>query len=178
MTKGTKAVLYDREPSVDMHNQNLRDTNFKDADLRGANLEDADLRRANLCCANLNAANLNGANLGAASLRGTDLSGADLRGAKLRFTDLCGANLQGADLRCAIIRGHSTIDAGEDMRGYRFIGVQNRRGLHIAAGCNWFTLHEAMAHWKPREFPPVSAAECLGKVEMIAAEAQRRGWVV
>ena len=74
--------------------------------------------------------------------------------------DLCGANLS----------GESVIDSGQDRRGYRFVARQGDP-LMIAAGCRWYTAAAAREHWKDNP-------ECLGKVEMMIAEAQRRGWKI
>ena len=86
-------------------------------------------------------------------------AGANLRGANLSMANLAGAYLSGANL----------IDAGQDSRGYRFIGVPTN-GLHIMAGCRWFTLDEAREHWQDNP-------EAGNKVAAIAAEADRRGWI-
>jgi len=119
----------------------------------------ANLRGANLSMANLAGAYLSGAYLSMANLSGADLSGADLSGADLSMANLAGAYLSGANL----------IDAGQDSRGYRFIGVPTN-GLHIMAGCRWFTLDEAREHWQDNP-------EAGNKVAAIAAEADRRGWI-
>ena len=72
-------------------------------------------------------------------------------------------NLSNADLRGATI-----IDAGQDSRGYRFVARQGEPTM-IAAGCRWLTISDAREHWKDNP-------ECLGKVEVIVAEASMRGW--
>ena len=120
--------------------------NLRGADLRGANLRGADLRGAYLCSADLRGAYLCDANLRAANLRGADLRGADLRGAAI-----CG---------------------GHDSRGYRFVGVEDDGGeIMIAAGCRWFALEEARAHWSDDR--PTSP-ECLARVELIASIHEAR----
>lgn len=97
--------------------------------------------------------------------------GANLRGANLR-----GACLRDADLRGANLRGATAIDAGQDIRGYRFVGIPYDDGIRIAAGCRWFTLAEAREHWAGDDRP--SNAECRERVEMIARIARRRGWTI
>ena len=104
-----------------------------------------------------------------ANLMGADLRWADLVGARLVGAYLGGARLGGADLGGAHLGGAHLVDAGQNSRGYRFVGVPTD-GLRIAAGCRWFTLNEALAHW-------ANNAEALAKVELIAAEAKRRGWI-
>ena len=136
----------------------------------GADLSGADLEGANLEGANLSGADLEGANLSGAYLSGADLSGADLEGA-----NLSGANLSGAYLSGAFI-----IDAGQDARGHRFVGVQHDNGLTISAGCHWFTLAEALTHWSPQKYdgPKEQQVECFSKVGLIAAAAEARGWKI
>ena len=106
------------------------------ADLRGADLHGADLRGADLRGADLSGADLYGADLYSANLRGADLSGADLHGA-----DLYGADLRGAK---------GAICLGTDPRGYRFVGIRHDDGWRILAGCRWFTVEEAKAHWEAK----------------------------
>ncbi len=122
-------------------------------------------------------ANLRGAHLRGAHLRGADLYKANLRGADLCEADLCEANLCRANLCGANLGSQSVIDGGQDRRGYRFVGVSRDTGFMVAAGCRWFTFHEAL-HWWTGSGKSTNAAECLAKVEMIAAEAARRGWEV
>ena len=109
--------------------------------LLGADLTDADLRGADLIHANLR-----GANLHDASLRGANLRGANLHGANLHGANLHGANLHGANLTYAT----GIVCAGTDRRGYRFVGVLHADGWRVAAGCRWFTMPEAVAHWTAR----------------------------
>jgi uncharacterized protein YjbI with pentapeptide repeats len=68
--------------------------------------------------------------------------------ANLTGADLRGANLSGADLRGADLRGAKNITcAGSDLRGYRFLGVRHTDQWYVAAGCRWFTIPQAIAHW-------------------------------
>ena len=97
-----------------------------------------------------------------------DLRGADLRGAYLRGTYLSGADLTGADLSGADLHEADLIDGGQDVRGYRFIGHIGKDGLMILAGCRYYTLAEARAHW-------TKSPECLARVELIAVVAEQRG---
>ena len=125
---------------------------------RRANLREANLSRANLIGANLSRAYLSGAdlsraNLREANLRGANLSGADLSRANLREANLSGANLSGADLRGANLsranlRGAGVIDCGQRSDGYQFfIHVTAKDQPMLIAGCRYFTLPEARAHW-------------------------------
>ena len=105
-----------------------------------------------------------------ARLTDADLTNADLTGARLTDARLTGAKLTRA----------SIIDAGQDARGYRFVGVQHDCGLMIAAGCRWFTLAEALTHWSPQKYdgPRERQIECFNKVALIAAVAEARGWTM
>ena len=78
--------------------------------------------------------------LRAANLSGADLSGANLSGAYLRGANLRRANLYGANLIGVSLSHPSTIDAGQDVRGYRFVAVRHDDGPRITAGCRWLTL--------------------------------------
>ena len=148
----------------------LRGADLSRADLSGADLSGAKLSRAYLSGAYLSGAHLSGAYLNGADLSGADLSRAYLSEAKLSGADLSGANLCEANLRGADLTGANLIDAGQDNRGYRFVARQGDP-MMIAAGCRWLTIADAREHW-------ANNLECLGKVEMIVAEATRRGWTI
>jgi hypothetical protein len=84
------------------------------------------------------------ANLHGANLSKTDLSGANLRGANLHGANLHGANLHGANLSGAT--GVLALPVA-DPRAFRWVAVKHADGWRIAAGCRWFTMAEARAHW-------------------------------
>lgn len=108
--------------------------NFSWVDINGADLRYADLR---------------GADLSGAGLRGADLRATDLRGATLRGADLRGANFSGADLRGADLRyAAGIVQGGTRSDGYTFYLCLGREGgPYVKAGCRWFTLAQAAAHW-------------------------------
>lgn len=116
-----------------MTREEVLDAYLRGADLRGANLSEADLSGADL--------------------RGADLSGAYLQGADLREAYLAGANLSGANLRGTNLRGADLSSTcgylclGWDIRGYHFRAVKHASGWMVSAGCRWFTVSEAIAHW-------------------------------
>ena len=58
--------------------------------------------------------------------------------------NLRGANLRGADLRDSRGVLHPPIN---DPRGYRCVAVWHPDGWMIAAGCRYFTVEGALAHW-------------------------------
>ncbi len=97
--------------------------------------------------ADLRGAYLRGANLRGANLRDAYLHDANLRGANLRGAYLRGADLRGADLDSAI----GAVCLGTDPRGYRFVGVRHDDGWRVLAGCRWFTVPKATAHWKAKK---------------------------
>ena len=123
---------------LDEHKAWLEGKGGKQADLSGADLRGADLRGAYL-----REAYLSGANLREANLRGAYLREADLRGTDLSEAYLSGANPRGADLR-----GAGVIDCGQRSDGYQFfIHVTAKDQPMLLAGCRYFTLSEARAHW-------------------------------
>ena len=92
-------------------------------------------------------------------------SGADLRGADLRGAILSEANLRVADLRVADLSGaRGFICLGWDSRGYHFRGVRWADGWRVSAGCRWFTVPEAVAHWTE-----AANADALARVAILAA---------
>jgi hypothetical protein len=104
-------------------------------------------------------ADLRGADLNRAYLNRAYLSGAYLRGANLRGANLIDANLIDADL----IGATGILCAGTDPRGYRFVGVRHDSGTMILAGCRWFTVAEAVAHWSTK-----GNRDALARVNRIA----------
>jgi uncharacterized protein YjbI with pentapeptide repeats len=117
--------------------------------------------------ADLTGANLFGAALSYAKLAHADLTGANLADANLFGANLFGANLADANLFGATLSGAiGVICAGIDPRGYRFVGVMHDDGPHVAAGCRWFTLAKARAHW-------ATNPDALARVELIAAWGAR-----
>lgn len=84
--------------------------------------------------------NPSSANLASANLSSADLSGANLYCANLYRADLPSAN--------GIIR----ID-GHDSRGFELILVAWEDGPRVKAGCHWFTMPEALAHWGGDDYP-------------------------
>ena len=126
--------------------------------------------RADLSGAILSAANLSGANLIGANLRGADLSGANLIGANLIGADLSGANLDSTDLSDA----HSILTAGP-CDGWMMYAVQHADGIRIHAGCRWYTVAEAVAHWHGRERKEHDA-KMLAGVDALLSLARAHGW--
>jgi hypothetical protein len=115
------------------------------ARLDGARLHGASLDRARLGRARLDGASLDGASLDGASLVGASLVGASLVGASLVGASLDGASLHGASLWRAT--GIICLPVGDE-RGYRPVAVWQGDLWKIAAGCRWFTIEEARAHYR------------------------------
>ena len=80
---------------------------------------------------------------------GANLGGADLRGANLGGAYLRGANLGGADLRGADLRGQWIIQGGVRSDGHAFFlqRLKDDAEPMIKAGCRYFTIARAEAHW-------------------------------
>ena len=81
-------------------------------------------------------------------------------------------NLQGLDLHRAYLSGanlsgaKNAIDLGDDPRGYRFIAVAHADGWRIKAGCRWFTVDEALAHW-------ANNPDALARVRIASSSVRR-----
>jgi len=130
------------------------------ADLAGANLAGANLARANLARANLARAYLAGAylaraNLARANLACAYLARADLAGANLARANLARAYLAGADLACGYLAGADLADqwiiqGATRSDGYAFFlqKLKDDNEPMIKAGCRYFTISEAQAHWE------------------------------
>jgi len=99
-----------REPTINLHNADLRE-----AYLFGANLFGANLRNANLSEANLSEANLREADLHRADLREADLREADLRNASLgdaKLGDARGVTNEELDQQAETLEG-ATMPNGQ-----------------------------------------------------------------
>ena len=92
-------------------------------------------------------------------------------------SDLSHSNLRRSDLSHSDLSGSNLIDAGQDRRGYRFVGVRQEVGYMIHAGCRWLSVESAKDHWNnthARDQP--LKTEILEKLKLIAATAKARGW--
>ena len=151
-------------------------------------VEEAVAQRAYLCGADLRGADLGGADLGGAYLRGADLRGADLGGADLGGADLRDADLRGADLRGADLRGANLRDA--DLGDQWIIQGQTRSDGYafflqrltadtepmVKAGCRYFTIQQAQAHWESPTYPsPLLAKETHAIVRAMVDTMHLRG---
>ena len=124
--------------------------NLRCADLSGANLRSADLYGADLRSASLSGANLYGANLYGANLYGANLRSANLRCANLRNANLYDADLRSADLRSADLGDQWIIQGPVRSDGYHFMltRLTGEKVPMVRAGCRWFSLANAKAHWQ------------------------------
>ena len=147
-----------------------RGANLRGANLRGANLRGADLGDANLHGANLHGANLHGAYLGGAHLHDANLGDANMRCANLRDANMRGAYLGGADLRDANLHGANLHGAnllclGQRSDGYWFYAQPTEYGLKIKAGCHYFLMSEARAHWTQTRAGTALGAETMAMLD-------------
>ena len=102
-----------------------------------------------------------------AQLSGADLSDANLSGAVLSRADLSGANLSRANL----------IVAGNRSDGYSFYAIREKSGeVMVKAGCRYFTIKEARAHWKKTRGGTRLGKESLALVAHIVTMAKIAGW--
>ena len=152
---------------------NLSWANLSRVDLAGADLSGADLSGADLSGANLSWANLSRVDLAGADLSGADLSGADLSGANLSRVDLAGANLSGANLSRAGLR---VIGGRSD--GHQFYLHKMPEGPPmLRAGCRFFTLAAARAHWTARRAGTLLGDESLALCDHAERMAKIAGWL-
>lgn len=89
-----------------------------------------------------------GANLEGANLKGACLEGAYLKGAYLKGANLKGAYLKGACLKGAYLEGANLIHCGARSDGCEFFTHTRDGEIWIKAGCRYFTLKDARAHWQ------------------------------
>ena len=150
--------------------------------LEGANLDGANLAGASLDDANLDDASLVGANLAGASLAGASLVGANLVRASLADANLAGASLAGASLddaslvRASLVRA-SLIVGGQRSDGYRFLLFRERDGaVKVSAGCRYFSIAEARAHWLATREKTTLGDESQALVDDLERRAKIAGW--
>ena len=168
---------------ANLRKANLRKANLRKADLSGADLSGADLRKADLSGADLSGANLRKADLNEADLSGADLNEVDLSGANLDKAILSGANMNGANLRKVWVgvrtqlhRQTNIIDAGVDIRGFRFwawYDTTNKVGKVVyRAGCReWFSYASAIAHYSEKTYcGHGNRLECIRRLDVL------KGW--
>lgn len=152
---------------VDLSGANLSEANLRESDLSLANLRGAHLYRANLYKTYLYGADLSGADLSRAHLYAANLSDADLSETNLNGTSISGVNLSGA-------KGILTIGPVDSWIMYL---VKHKSGHMIKAGCRWFTLAEARAHWNDKYFAGERHAKImLCGVDALFTLAKINGW--
>jgi pentapeptide repeat protein len=124
-------------------------------ELEGVDLSGLDLTGVAFDGLSLKRADLTSCDLSRADFRYCDLSGATFRSACLTDAEFGSAKLLNASLADAAIdcarslwNAHCVIDAGFDVRGYRFVGVRHDHGWMVKAGCRWFDMHKAQLHWE------------------------------
>ena len=81
--------------------------------------------------------------------------------------DLSGANLAGAYL----------IDGGQRSDEYRFVGQVKDGALWIAAGCRYFPVADARAHWTETRGGTKLGAETMAILDHIEAVARIHGLI-
>ena len=135
----------------------LEGANFKDAYLEGANFEDAYLEGANF--------------------KDAWLEGANFKDAYLKYAYLEDADLEGARLRGAWLKGAKGIaDLGQRSDGYQFYAQWREGAVWILAGCRYFPVKEAAAHWKKTRPGTPLGAESMEFIRRAKWVAKHHGW--
>src|SRR5690606_25197497 len=119
--------------------------------------------------------NLARANLADADLAGADLARANLADADLARANLARANLAGANLARADLAGADLIDGGQRSDGYRFVGSVRDGAIWITAGCRYFDLASARAHWLATRGGTPLGDETMAILDHIERVARVRG---
>ena len=119
-----------------------------------------------------------GSDLSGSNLRGADLSGANLRGANLSGADLRETNLRGADLSDAGLSGSNLRLIGGRSDGYVFLLTREDDGaVMLRAGCRYFSLADARAHWTATRGGTPLGDESLALVDHAERMATIAGWI-
>jgi hypothetical protein len=172
---GERAGLTDADlTGANLAYARLNHANLNRADLTGATLTGADLTYARLTDANLAYARLTDARL-----TGADLYNANLAYARLNHADLTGATLTDADLTDAIIGDNKTVIGllrrATRSDGYEFFLWHCQEGFYIKAGCRFFSLDEARAHWTATRSGTPLGDETQDILDMFEKAIQRTG---
>lgn len=113
---------------------------------------------------------------------GANLSGADLSCANLSRANLSGANLSCANLSCAnlsgaYLSGQWIVQGGVRSDGYAFFlqKLTADKEPMVKAGCRYFTLREAQAHWEKTRAGTALLTETRALVRAMVDIAHARG---
>ena len=163
---------------VDLSGADLSGANLSRVDLAGVDLAGANLAGVDLAGANLSWANLSWANLSRVDLSGADLSGANLSRVDLAGVDLAGANLAGANLSWANLSRAGLRVIGGRSDGHQFYLHKMPEGPPmLRAGCRFFTLAAARAHWTARRAGTLLGDESLALCDHAERMAKIAGWL-
>lgn len=151
---------------TDLSGGDFSETQLKNAHLVNGRFAKCDFSRADLSSTDLALADFTDAVLRETNFRSAVLVDTIFKGADLTGADLEWADIETADFTDCV----GIIDAGTDDRNYRFIGVKPllvKGGgfTMVKAGCRWFTIDEAMQHWRMRE-----NEDALARVRLIASK--------
>ena len=106
-------------------------------------------------------------------LSGVDLAGANLSGADLSRANLSGVNLSGVNLSRAGLRA-----IGGRSDGHQFYLHKMPEGPPmLRAGCRFFTLAAARAHWTARRAGTLLGDESLALCDHAERMAKIAGWL-
>ena len=96
----------------------------------------------------------------------------------VRCAILRGTDLRGADLRGANLFGANAIVGGTRSDGYQFLLFKEENGkLMIRAGCHYFTIADARAHWIRTRNGTRLGNESFCLVRQLEEMAKILGWI-
>ena len=112
-----------------------------------------------------------------ANLTGADLTSTNLMRANLMRANLIGADLTGANLRGAKLMRANLIVGGQRSDGYLFLLYRHTNGdVRVRAGCRYFSVKEAKAHWLATRKGTQLGKESLALIAGLVALAKIAGW--
>ena len=119
------------------------------------------------------------ADLSGANLSGANLSEANLSEANLSEANLYRANLFGADLSKANLFGANLIVGGYRSDGFCFLLYKEPDGtVKLRAGCRYFSLKEAKAHWLATRNGTQLGRESAALIAGLVAQAKACCWKI
>ena len=90
---------------------------------------------------------------------------------------LSGANLTRANLTRADLTRADLVDGGQRSDGYRFVGQIRGGVLWIHAGCRYFPISDARAHWETTRGGTPLGDETMAILDHIEKVARIRGLI-
>ncbi len=167
---------------INLSGRDLRGINLSGSNLSESDLSESDMSGCNLSCSNLYGSNLSESDLNMSDLSHSDLSNSDLSHSDLGHSDLSHSYMSGCNLSCSNLRDSDMHDARGifcvgPCDGWTLYAVRHPDGPRIKAGCRWFTVAEARAHWCDEHRSGWEHAEkMLAGVNALLALGRVHGW--